>query len=870
MSASEQDEHPRLAEYRAKRGATATPEPFAGGMRRPGHFVVQLHDASRRHYDLRLEMDGVLRCWAVPNGPSLDPADKRLAVQTEDHPVEYLDFEDVIPEGNYGAGPMIVWDRGLWVQREDDQTGENKLLFDLYGHKLRGRWTLVRTKRSPKEWLLIKKVDGHAREGDEAALPPESVYSGLTVEQLGDGATPATEIASELTRLGAPRAPVNASSLEPMLAKVSDAPFSRAGWIFELKYDGYRLVAGVDHRQPYLRYRNGGDVTELYPELVPALRCLPYESLVLDGEVVVLGEDGRPDFGRLARRARLSREADILPAAIEHPATYFVFDLLEFDGRDLRGLPLEQRKQFLAQVVPARGPVRFTEHIEQQGAEMFEQVRRMGLEGVMAKKGDAPYRAGRSDHWLKMRADRVANFVVVGRALGKGSRGALGALLLAVETGEGLVYVGRAGSGFRERELGEILAQLQTLEIDGNEPPLTVPERESRGYANLPKPAETVWATPQLCCEVRFKEVTADGLLRHPVFVRMRPDQRVHDCDTDQTGLRHAVALRPDESAAGGSEGETVPSKSGAKGSAVPEAAARATVITRPEKVFWPDTGYTKGDLIDYYRAVARWLLPYLEDRPLVLDRYPDGINGKSFFQKHAPHFTPEWVKTVTIHSESGDRDVEYFVVDDEEALVYMANSAAIPLHVWSSRVGSLDHPDWTVLDLDPKQAPFSDVVKVARAVKELCDSIGLPSYAKTSGKTGMHVLVPLGRSVTYEHGRMLADLLALIVSRRYPEVATVNRSLHARDDKVYIDAVQNGAGRLLVSPLCVRPFAGATVSTPLRWREVNGKLDMHRFTIKTVPARLKRMKNEPMLTVLSDAPDLLEALRLLSEIERQ
>ncbi len=856
MSANDKDGHSRLAEYRDKRWPAATPEPFAGGLRRPGHFVVQLHDARRRHYDLRLEIDGVLRCWAVPNGPSLDPGDKRLAVETEDHPVEYLDFEDVIPEGNYGAGPMIVWDRGLWVQREDDQTGENKLLFDLYGHKLRGRWTLVRTKRSPKEWLLIKKVDGHVREGDDAVLPPESVYSGLTVEELGEGASPAAAIADELQTLRVQRKSVNASSLGLMLAKVSDAPFSRRGWLFELKYDGYRMVAGVDHRQPYLRYRNGGDVTDVYPEFVPALRSLPYESLVLDGEVVVLADDGRPDFGRLARRARLTREADVVAAAIAHPATYFVFDLLEIDGHDLRGLPLEQRKRFLAQIIPPRGPVRFTEHIHEQGAAMFEQVRKLGLEGVMAKKADAAYRAGRSDHWLKMRADRTADFVIVGRALGKGARGQFGALLLAVQTASGLGYVGRAGSGFRDRDLDEIRVLLEPLELDGNEPPLELPARESAGYANLPKSAETVWVAPELCCEVRFKEVTGEGLLRHPVFVRMRTDKRAHECDTEQAALRHAVALQEDV-------GAQAPV-------AVAIPATRATVITRPEKVFWPESSYTKGDLIDYYRAVARWLLPYLEDRPLVLDRYPDGIDGKSFFQKHAPHFTPEWVRTVTIHSESGDRDVEHFVVEDEEALVYMANSAAIPLHVWSSRVGSLDRPDWAVLDLDPKQAPFSDVVKVARAIKELCDSIGLPCYAKTSGKTGMHVLVPLGRSVTYEHGRMLADLLALIVSRRYSEIATVNRSLHARDNKVYVDAVQNGAGRLLVSPLCVRPFVGATVSTPLRWREVNAKLDMHRFTIRTVPARLRRMKNEPMLAVLDDAPDLLGALQLLSEIENQ
>jgi bifunctional non-homologous end joining protein LigD len=660
----------------------------------------------------------------------------------------------------------------------------------------------------------------------------------------------------DLDAVPAPVAPVNASSLELMLAKTSDAPFSRPGWLFELKYDGYRLVAGVDAREPYLRYRNGGDVTELYPELVPALRSLPYPSLVLDGEVVVLGEDGKPDFGRLARRARLSREADILAATVEHPATYFVFDLLEVAGRDLRGLPLAQRKEFLARIIPPRGPVRLADHIAELGVEMFEQVRALGLEGVMAKKADSLYRAGRSDHWLKVRADRTADFVIVGRALGKGARSKLGALLLGLQTPTGLVYVGRAGSGLRGREIDEILQALAPLEQEQAEPPMPLPERESARYANLPKPEETVWARPEICCEVRFKEVTADGLLRHPVFVRLRPDRRPHECDNDQPSLLHAAALGTQASV---TEAPASPARVGGK-----------TVITRPEKVFWPESGYTKGDLIDYYRAAAAWLLPYLEDRPLVLDRYPDGIDGKSFFQKHAPHFTPEWIKTVTIHSDSGDRDVDYFVVDDEEALIYMANAAAIPLHVWSSRVATLDRPDWTVLDLDPKSAPFSDVVKVARAIKTLCDSIGLPCYAKTSGKTGMHVLVPLGRRVTYEHGRMLADLLALIVSRRHPDIATVNRSLHARDDKVYIDAVQNGAGRLLVSPLCVRPFAGATVSTPLRWTEVNAKLDMHRFTIKTVPARLKRMKADPMLAVLTDEPDLLDALRLLAELERQ
>lgn len=859
MPPEDRNAQKRLKEYRDKRRAGETPEPFPGGAQRPGQFVVHLHDATRRHWDLRLETGGVLRSWAVPNGPSLDPADKRLAIETEDHPVEYLDFEDVIPEGNYGAGPMIVWDRGRWMPREDAQTGDDKLLFDLYGHKLRGRWTLVRTGRNPKEWLLIKKADGHAREGEEAELPDESVYSGLTVEQLGVGERPAEALRAAAEAAGASEGRVNAGTVEIMLAGTADGPFSGEDWLFELKYDGYRMVAGLDGKQVLLRYRNGGDATEIYPDLVPALRALPFESLVLDGEVVVLGVEGRPSFGRLARRARLSREADIVAAATRDPATYFVFDLLELDGHDLRPLPLETRKELLARVVPARGPVRYSEHIPERGEAMFEQVRRMGLEGLVAKRRGDPYRGGRSDSWLKVRADRQADFAIVGTARGKGSREALGALLVAVRSGDDWSYVGRVGTGFTDRDLEELSDRLRPLALPDTEPPLELPEPGSHRFANLPTPGETTWVRPEVACEVRFKEVTDDGLLRHPVFVRLRPDRPAAECDPRQPGLRHATALQPEQEPDARRPSDVVAHEEEGR-----------TAITRPDKVFWPDEGYTKGDLIDYYRSVADFILPYLEDRPLVLDRFPDGITGNSFFQKHAPHFTPDWIRTVTIHSDSGERDIDYFVVESAEALVYMANSGGIPLHVWSSRVASLERPDWTILDLDPKEAPFSSVVEVARAIKELCDQIELPCHAKTSGKTGLHVLVPLGRQVGYEHARMLADLLALIVARRLPEIATVARSLRARGDKVYIDAVQNGAGRLLVAPLCVRPVPGARVSTPLRWSEVSGRLDPARFDIRSVPRRLRAQKVDPLLPVLEEAPDLLGALEKLAELERR
>lgn len=877
MPANDNNAHSRLRDYREKRRRGGTPEPFPGGANRPGQFVVHLHDARRRHWDLRLEMGGVLRSWAVPNGPSLDPADKRLAVQTEDHPVEYLDFEDVIPDGNYGAGPMIVWDRGRWVRREDEQTGADKLLFDLYGHKLRGRWTLVRTARDPKQWLLIKKADAWSRTGAEAELSQESVYSGLTVEQLGSGRGPAAGIAGELDALGVPRERVNAATVPIMLARPAAEPFSRAGWFFELKYDGYRMVAGLDDRQVLLRYRNGGDATEVFPDVAPALRALPFSSLVLDGEVVVLGDDGRPSFGRLARRARLSRETEIAVAAMEHPATYFVFDLLEVDGRDLRGLPLRARKELLARVVPRRGPVRYADHVPEKGGAAFEQARRLGLEGLVAKKADSPYRAGRSAGWLKVRADRTADFVIVGLVRGKGAREDLGALLLGVHDGARLVYVGRVGTGFRDAEARRIRERLGELELPAQGstgPPVELPAAGSRRYANIPRPEDTLWVRPELACEVRFREITDDGLVRHPVFLRLRPDKPARECDTAQSALVHAAAFEG-EDGAGGEDGEPARAPAEAESAAAPardlvRTPPGQTAITRPDKVFWPEEGYTKGDLIAYYRAVADWILPYLEDRPLVLDRYPDGIYGNSFFQKHAPHFTPDWIRTVTIHSDSGERDIDYFVVESVESLVYMANAGGIPLHVWSSRVATLDRPDWAILDLDPKEAPFAAVVEVARAIRLLCEQIGLACFAKTSGKSGLHVLVPLGRQVGYEHARMLADLLALVVARRHPEIATVARALPARGGRVYIDAVQNGAGRLLVAPLCVRPVPGARVSTPLRWREVGPGLDPARFHIHSVPRRLRRMKQDPLRPVLDTVPDLLGALQRLSEIERE
>lgn len=836
-----------LSTYRAKRSLDRTPEPgaraapatpSAGGL-----FVVHMHAARRLHWDLRLEMDGVLTSWAVPKGPSPNPADKRLAVHVEDHPLEYGDFEGLIPEGNYGAGAVIVWDRGVWVPLEDAHEGmkKGKLLFELRGYKLRGKWTLVKIKRGEKEWLLIKERDGYVQQ--DSALPAESVLSGLTVEELKAGKDRAEPIVKELVRLKAPRRTIGLEDAEPMLAETRERPFSRPGWLFELKLDGYRIRAGKENGVARLITRNGHDIAATFPEIARALTALPYEGVIFDGEVAVPDESGRPSFQRLQNRAGLTRALDVRRAAVETPAVLYVFDLLAFAGYDLRPLPLEKRKAILAGVLPRVGPLKYVEHFEKDGEALYEQVVQLGLEGIVAKKADSPYRAGRSPNWLKIRADRTDDFVVVGFTRPKGSRSGFGALDLGAYQDGKLVYAGRVGSGFTAAQLKAVSAALEksvrpTAAFSGAVPP-------DLGHT---------WVEPTLLAEVRYKEATDDGLLRQPVFVRFRDDKPITEAATRAVAAagRHA----PDGDAPGG---DAPPARTGKV-----SPPAKEVKFSNLDKVFWPDEGYTKGDLIEYYRAISPWLLPYLKDRPVVLTRYPDGITGKSFFQKDAPGFVPDWIRTERIWSEDTQREIDYFVCDDVESLLYIINLGTIPLHVWGSRIETLEQPDWCILDLDPKEAPFAHVVKIARATRALCDDLELPCFIKTSGSTGLHVLLPLGRQCTYEQARTLGGLLARVIAAELPDIATVTRQVGKRGARVYLDYVQNGHGRLLVAPFSVRPLPGAPVSMPLEWSEVTPKLDIKKFTIKTAPVRMRRRKDDPLRPVLELKPDLVHALEQL------
>ena len=849
-----------LSPYRAKRSLERTPEPSGSlpGDAKAGTgglFVVHKHAARRLHYDLRLEMDGVLRSWAVPKGPSYDTADKRLAVMVEDHPLEYGDFEGLIPEGNYGAGPVIVWDRGRWIPVGDPTDGldQGKLLFELRGLKLRGTWTLVKLKKGQNEWLLIKERDAYA--SSAGAMPPEeSVLSGLTVEDLKAGRTPADGIRSELIRLRAPEREVPVGSVRLMLAETRERPFTAPGWMFELKLDGYRALAAREGA-PRLLSRNGNDLLPCFPEVAQALQALPFDRLLLDGELVAVDDAGRPSFQRLQQRAQLRRSLDIRHAAVECPVTYYAFDLLAFESFDLRSLPLAARKALLRKLVPATGVIRSLDHFEEDGEVLYQQVQKLGLEGIVAKRADSAYKPGRSAIWIKVRTRRTEDFVVVGFTAPKGTRSGLGALLLGCYRDGQLIYSGRAGSGFGEKQLVDLRKTLDAIRLA--EAPCSGPITQENG---------TSWVEPRLVCEVEYTEWTEEGLLRQPVFLRFREDKTPEECVGPEPGAREGLLIP--------SEARNLPGSRPKPASKVPRSHAlprdeesptqaneKRLNFSNTTKIFWPDDGYTKGDLIEYYRSIAPWMLPYLAERPVVLTRYPDGIAGKSFYQMDAPSFVPEWLRTERMWSEQAQREIDYFLCDDESSLLYLINLGTIPLHIWGSRTPNIGHPDWCVLDLDPKDAPFTDVVTVAQVAHALCQDIGLPNLVKTSGSSGLHVMIPLGAQCLHDQARSLGELLARVITAELPDISTVARQVSRRGGKVYVDYLQNGAGRLIVAPFSVRPLPGAPVSTPLRWTEVTPELDIRRFTMANVPARMRKLKRDPLREVLDLKPDIGAAL---------
>jgi bifunctional non-homologous end joining protein LigD len=794
------------------------------------------------HWDLRLEIDGVLCSWAVPKPPSLDPDDKRLAVKVENHPLEYVHFEAVIPDGNYGAGPMIAWDRGLFRPLVDPAQGlrDGEIKFELYGYKLRGAFTLVHTGkgrrgkqsgRGSNDWLLIKKRDGFATSEPLAAT---SVLSGLTVDELAARAPRHQELLAELAARKLPRRAIELTGVAPMLCETAEKPFSSPDWVFELKYDGFRMLSHGGAGPARLRYRSGLDATDRYPELTSAIRALPIADLVLDGEIVVLDPEGKPDFHALGERAQLHRTSEIQRAALARPVVYYVFDLLAAGGFDLRALPLVERKQLLERVVPALGPLRYAEHIATRGEELLAQVVARGLEGVVAKKADSPYRAKRSRDWLKLKLDPEADFAICGFTAPKGSRAGLGALHLCVWHDERWLWAGKVGTGFDDKLLTALTKELSA---------------RPRWKPTFPRPeasSDATWIEPELVCRVRYREWPEDSSLRFPVFERLRRDKTARECALPprRTGEERAPpqALEVDSP-------------------------TRELRLTRLHKVLWPADGITKGDLIEYYRSVAPYLLPYLKDRPTVLTRYPDGITGEMFYQKDMPEWIPPWLRTTSLWSEHSQREIHYVLVDDADGLAYLANLASIPLHAWASRTHDLERPDWTILDLDTKQGPREYVVPLALAIHRLCETIGLPNYVKTSGQSGLHVLIPLAGQCTFEQARQLAYLIGMLVEREHPDMATTARNPASRGSRVYLDWGQNAHGQLLVAPYSVRPVDGAPVSMPLVWDEVVPGLDPRQFHLRNALDRVTAWKADPVLPVLTTRPDLRAVFEKLEQL---
>jgi bifunctional non-homologous end joining protein LigD len=858
-------------------------------------FVVQKHEARRLHYDFRLQMEGVLRSWAIPKGPSLDPRERRLAVMVEDHPVEYGDFEGIIPEGNYGAGVVIVWDRGAYqlidppAGNAADAVRHGKLDLKMHGFKLRGAFTLVRTRslqglaqRDAKEqWLLIKKRDEYADDDDLLATHPRSVLSGLAIEEMRGAEEIGRDILRQLAESGAPslRCALDATSFPLSLAKIAQQPFDGADWLFELKYDGVRILAVRDDDQVNLFGRNGSNITHRYPEVKLALSKLPFDRFVLDGEIVALDNEGRPSFQLLQRRMHAEDPKQIARLSFAMPVVCWAFDLLAFGGYDLRPLPLERRKHILAQLIRGEGPVRYSDHVIARGRDFFALAAEAHLEGIVAKRLSAPYRGMRTSDWIKIKCPHYQQFVIGGWTEPAGARLHFGALLAGqYENSGSLRFVARVGSGFDEDKLRE----LSRLMNQRRRP--TSPFRRSRPGEAAP-PRTSHFCEPELVCTVRFSEWTEDGGIRHPVFEGLAAGVEPRSCTyhgaaENRGDPSNETAPTSDSPDLSGLEAEDLagPQLNADVNDDALAPSYRSTHATmernfKPtnlDKVFWPAQGYTKGDLLHYYWTIAEWMLPYLKERPVVLTRYPDGIEGKSFFQKDAPQFTPPWIRTEKVYSPDVNRDIAYFVLESPEAIAYIANMGSIPIHIWSSRFPHLDRPDWLLFDIDPKLSTTKRAVIVAREVGAVLHEIGMRPYVKTSGQMGIHVVVGLEPRYTYEQAKMFLELVAGVVLKRVPHSATLIREHTARKGRAYIDYMQLGYSKTIVAPFAVRPVSSAPVSTPLRWEELEPDLEPVKFNIKTVPARMQQLQADPFLGAINDPQRLEDALANLEKLVRE
>jgi len=805
-----------LKEYIKKRSFSNTPEPKGIMDRTQGsRFVVQRHQASRLHYDLRLEMGGVLKSWAVPKGPSMNPKDKRLSIRTEDHPVKYLSFRGTIPKGNYGAGEMEIWDGGrfqIYGGKQDGaeaQLQKGNVKIEFFGKKLKGKFALVLTQRGTKEneWLLIKKKDRYATDLDYDA---ENFVS----PQNKKGTQP------KIKKINLEEA------ISPMLATPAKKIFNDPEWIFELKWDGYRMLSHIMAANVSMYSRNGQSFDHKFSLLKKELETIPHD-VILDGEVVIVDKDGIPDFQKLQKYT---------PDTTVGVLRYYVFDMLHLNGHDTHSLPLAQRKSLIPEVLEGLGHVLYCDHIETLGKAFYEQAVNKGLEGVIAKKKNSVYVPGhRSEDWLKIKASDSIEAIICGYTESGGAP--FGSLILGMFREGELSYVGNCGTGFSASAQRDLLSLFQGLET-GKVPFPKSPNLKGR------KPH---WIIPELICEVKFSEWTKNGVLRHPSYKGLREDKTLGEITTSE-------------------KKNTLP-KSKKKSDSILSINGVDVPITHPEKIYWPESGLRKYDLVDYYIKVSDTILPYLKDRPQSLHRHPNGINSKGFFQKDQEN-VPDWAETISLYSESADRDIEYLLCQNEATLLYMANLGCIELNPWNSRTSNLQNPDYTVIDIDPSDKnTFEQVIETALAAKEVLELAKIEGHCKTSGSRGLHVYIPLDAKYSYGEARDFTKLLCYYIEEKLPKLTSTKRPINDRKGKIYLDYLQNRRGQTLAATYCVRPKKGAPVSAPISWEELEKNIEIRDFTIHSMPRRLQKIGDlfEP---VLGEGIHMEEALLNLGNLD--
>jgi bifunctional non-homologous end joining protein LigD len=883
-----------LEKYRSKRDFAKTPEPAgAAPLATSGRFVVQRHRATRLHYDLRLEIDGVLASWAVPRGPTLDPDERRLAMKTEDHPIEYLAFEEVIPKGQYGAGDMIVWDWGTWEPEETDApaaaVAAGELKFRLHGERLRGRFTLVKTRGRVDErgrteggdpWLLIHKRDEHAEDGYDAERLARSVKTGRTNDELAAGEEPRFEApppaAEEPLDLSAARDAPLPEFVAPMLATPGEQPFEDANWLHEVKWDGYRVQAVVRGGTVKLWTRNRADGATYFPELAGPSTWIDATEAVVDGEVVAFDADGRPSFSALQERTGLAgletrtgrrrprdrdraAEADRKPPGERKPApiVYQAFDLLFLDGRSLLDVPLESRKRLLRRVLRPHPLVHFATHVAGEGSVFLDAALAGGLEGVVAKRRTSRYRPGeRSRDWVKIKARAEQDVAVIGWMPRQGTRDDLGSLIVAVQGPDGLVHAGQVGSGLGGRIRTELLAAFART------------AREDPPVPSVPRLPGGHWVDPTLVVRVGFSEWTPDGLLRQPIFLGVLRDR-------DVTSTVREEPIRQVRRSTPAQAGPAAP---------VPEALAsdvelaaldaieregpwaiggQVVRMTNLDKVLFPgrdgEEPVTKRDLARYYVTVGDALVPHLRHHGLTLQRFPDGVEKKGFWQKDLPSHTPAWISRRELTDSEGTK--QYVVVDRVATLAWLAQEAAIELHPWTATIEAPDRPRYALIDIDPGEATtWDEVLVLARLFRTALGHLGVIGLPKTTGKRGIQVWVPIAGGYTFDQTRDWVEGLSRAVAQTVPDLVSWAWAKRDRRGRARLDYTQNAPIRTLVAAYSARPAAGAPVSTPITWDELEDpELTPDRWTVRTLPERLARVGDlfAPATTLRQDLPPL-------------